>query len=326
MKRLAAALACAAIGLAIHTGVAHAAGPDPWVNELHYDNAGTDANEGVEVAGPAGTSLTGWSLVFSNGVDGLPYASFALSGAVPDQQAGSGTAWFAVPDIQNGARDALALVAPGGRVVQLLGYEGASTILAGPAAGLTASTIGPFEAPSTALGSSLGLRGTGNAGPDFRWARPAPASPGRVNPGQRFAVALPPTSSPPAVSTTRALPALAFADGPTGALSRNTGRGDATVVRFVLRAPTTVQIRVRRARGGRRLGAGCLRPSVILRDLPACLRYGTTLATADVPAAIGERRLRLTDAPFDRLAPGAYRVTISVAGQRSRRVYLRLRA
>jgi len=30
-----------------------------FINEIHYDNEGTEANEGVEVAGPAGTDLTG---------------------------------------------------------------------------------------------------------------------------------------------------------------------------------------------------------------------------------------------------------------------------
>ena len=37
------------------------AGP-VFINEIHYDNIGADANEGIEVAGPSGTDLTGWSL------------------------------------------------------------------------------------------------------------------------------------------------------------------------------------------------------------------------------------------------------------------------
>ena len=32
-----------------------------FINEFHYDNDGADAGEFVEVAGPAGTSLNGWS-------------------------------------------------------------------------------------------------------------------------------------------------------------------------------------------------------------------------------------------------------------------------
>jgi hypothetical protein len=34
-----------------------------FINEIHYDNNGTDVNEGVEIAGPAGTNLTGWKVV-----------------------------------------------------------------------------------------------------------------------------------------------------------------------------------------------------------------------------------------------------------------------
>ena len=41
-----------------------------FVNEIHYDNAGTDAGEAIEVAGPAGTDLTGWSIVLYNGNGG----------------------------------------------------------------------------------------------------------------------------------------------------------------------------------------------------------------------------------------------------------------
>ena len=33
-----------------------------WINELHYDNDGIDANEAIEVAGDSGTNLTGWSI------------------------------------------------------------------------------------------------------------------------------------------------------------------------------------------------------------------------------------------------------------------------
>ena len=47
-------------------GVAPAFTQDPatvFINELHYDNGGTDAGEAVEIAGPAGTDLTGWSVL-----------------------------------------------------------------------------------------------------------------------------------------------------------------------------------------------------------------------------------------------------------------------
>ena len=46
-----------------------------FINELHYDNDGTDAGEAIEIAGPAGTDLTGWSLVLYNGNGGAPYTT-----------------------------------------------------------------------------------------------------------------------------------------------------------------------------------------------------------------------------------------------------------
>ena len=45
-----------------------------FINELHYDNAGSDINEGVEIAGPAGTSLENWILLPTKKyVPGLQY-------------------------------------------------------------------------------------------------------------------------------------------------------------------------------------------------------------------------------------------------------------
>ena len=38
-----------------------------FINEIHYDNASTDAGEAIEVAGPAGTNLAGWTLLLYNG-------------------------------------------------------------------------------------------------------------------------------------------------------------------------------------------------------------------------------------------------------------------
>ena len=51
-----------------------------FINEIHYDNTGTDAGEAIEIAGPAGTNLTGWSVVLYNGANGLVYDTDTLSG------------------------------------------------------------------------------------------------------------------------------------------------------------------------------------------------------------------------------------------------------
>ncbi len=31
-----------------------------FINEIHYDNIGTDSGEAIEIAGPAGIDITGW--------------------------------------------------------------------------------------------------------------------------------------------------------------------------------------------------------------------------------------------------------------------------
>ena len=57
-----------------------------FINEFHYDNDSTDAGEAIEIAGPAGTDLSGWSIVLYNGSGGAPYTTTSLSGTLPDQQ------------------------------------------------------------------------------------------------------------------------------------------------------------------------------------------------------------------------------------------------
>ena len=64
------------------------ASADVFINEFHYDNAGTDTNEKIEVIAPAGTSLAGWSVVLYNGSGGASYATLALSGTMADQCGG----------------------------------------------------------------------------------------------------------------------------------------------------------------------------------------------------------------------------------------------
>lgn len=132
----------------------------PWINEIHYDNTGTDTNEGVEIAGKAGTDLTGWKVVLYNGNDRASYYTLNLSGTIPNEQGGYGTSWFARVGIQNGP-DGLALVSPTG-VVQFLSYEGSFTATNGPASGMTSVDIGVSEASNSPIDQSLQLQGTGN--------------------------------------------------------------------------------------------------------------------------------------------------------------------
>lgn len=160
-------------------------GTTVFINEIHYDNTGTDSGEAVEIAGPAGLDLSGWSLVLYNGNTGSSYDTIALSGVIPDQDGGFGTLSFSVPGLQNGSPDGIALV-DNGTVVQLLSYEGAFTTNNGPAAGQQTQDIGVSEASSSPVGNSLQLTGSGTIYEDFTWASSSPNTFGAVNTDQSF--------------------------------------------------------------------------------------------------------------------------------------------
>ncbi|NLE59025.1 MAG: ExeM/NucH family extracellular endonuclease, partial [Planctomycetes bacterium] len=165
-----------------------AAATPVFINEIHYDNDGTDSGEAIEIAGPAGTDLTGWSLVLYNGNGGAVYDTDALSGTIPDQQSGYGTVVMNYPanGIQNGAPDGIALVNASNAVIQFLSYEGSFTAVGGPADGITSVDIGVSEPSDAAVGSSLQLSGTGAVYEDFTWSAPAANTFGAVNSGQTF--------------------------------------------------------------------------------------------------------------------------------------------
>ena len=182
------ALGGSAIALCLLATALPASAATVFINEIHYDNTGTDSGEAIEVAGPAGTDLTGWSLVLYNGSGGAPYGTTALSGVIPDQQNGYGTVFVSYPSngIQNGSPDGVALVDAGSAVVQFLSYEGTMTAVGGPADGLLSVDIGVSEPGTGPVGESLQLTGTGSVSDDFTWAASMPNTFGAVNTGQTF--------------------------------------------------------------------------------------------------------------------------------------------
>jgi hypothetical protein len=154
-----------------------------WINEIHYDNTGTDAAEGIEVAGSAGLALGAYQLVLYS--SGTVYDTVALGGTLADQQNGFGTSWVPIAGLQNGPSDGVALVvAASSTVVQLLSYEGTFTAADGPAAGAMAVDIGIAEDTTTPVGQSLQLVGTGGDYASFTWGGPSAASAGQPNAGQ----------------------------------------------------------------------------------------------------------------------------------------------
>ncbi len=164
-----------------------------FINEIHYDNTGTDVGEFVEIAGVAGTNLAGWTLVLYNGNGGAAYNTTDLSTFIIDDE-GNGFGAFSVliSGIQNGSPDGIALV-NNGAVVQFLSYEGVFTATSGAANGITSTDIGVAEAGTEASGLSLQLTGTGTESGNFVWNAPSDDSPGTINVGQTFTGGAAPT-------------------------------------------------------------------------------------------------------------------------------------
>ena len=166
------------------TGLAHA--QDVRFSELHYDNTGTDTGEAIEVSGPAGTDLTGWSIVLYNGNGGAAYNTTALSGPIPATCGTRGVVVVNYPSngIQNGGAgaandspDAMALVNAGGTVIEFLSWEGTFTAVGGAANGLLSADIGVRELGTEAVGLSLAR------GEDGLWLGPAASTFGACNDG-----------------------------------------------------------------------------------------------------------------------------------------------
>jgi hypothetical protein len=163
--------------------------PEVWINEIHYDNVGTDTGEAIEVAGEAGTDLSDYEIVLYNGANGQIYNTTPLTGIIANQSNGYGFVVinYTVNGIQNGSPDGIALVKSStNQVIQFLSYEGTFTAIEGSATGQTSVDIGVSESDTTPVGASLQLTGIGSEYVDFTWASSATATFGNANNGQTF--------------------------------------------------------------------------------------------------------------------------------------------
>ena len=124
------------------------------INELHYDNAGGDVDEFIEVRVTAGADASDLVVELYNGSNGTLYGSSALSSVTPTSDGTWDYYKINFLGIQNGAPDGLALVNDGA-VVEFLSYEGSFTATNSSAVGLTSTDIGVSEASDTPVGFSL---------------------------------------------------------------------------------------------------------------------------------------------------------------------------
>jgi Lamin Tail Domain len=169
--------------------VAGGGGPPPGapklvINEVDYDQVGTDGDGFVEIknTGTTAATLTGISLVLVDGADGEEYRRVALTGTL----AAGG---YAVVDVdpQNGAPDGLAIVdTASGGLIDALSYEGAITSakIGTQTYSLVEGTVLPATtADSNAVAGSLirnpDGRDTGNAASD--WAFTTTLTKGAAN-------------------------------------------------------------------------------------------------------------------------------------------------
>ena len=181
-----------------------AASAEVFINEIHYDNAGNDSGERIEVVATAGESLSGYRIYLYNGStpsaatyydnDPVPTGSVVSCGG----NVRIATVTYPGNGIQNGPNDGIALVNGSGTLVQFLSYEGAITGSNGPAAGRTSSNLPVSESESSAVGSSLQPGGSGTRYVDFSWQASGTQTFGACNRNQTF----PAPNPPPVVTST----------------------------------------------------------------------------------------------------------------------------
>ncbi|WP_269584151.1 ExeM/NucH family extracellular endonuclease [Roseibium sp. Sym1] len=147
------------------------------INEFHYDNAGTDTGEFVEIRVNAGADVSALDVRLINGNGGAQYNLAAVSGLT---MTSDGTFDYYVWDLpsnglQNGAPDGIALVNDG-EVVEFLTYEGViTTTIEGVE--VTSTDVGVAESSDTAAGESL------QRNEDGSWSEAAPETKGAENAG-----------------------------------------------------------------------------------------------------------------------------------------------
>ncbi|MCF6299543.1 MAG: ExeM/NucH family extracellular endonuclease [Proteobacteria bacterium] len=159
-----------------------------WINEFHYDDAGGDANEFIEVViqDTFAGNLSDLSITLYNGNGGVAYGTHTLDTFVMGTPSNGFNFYSkAIPGIQNGAPDGFAFYNDV-TLVEFLSYEGSFTATNGIANGETSVDVGVLEPGSGSDTDSLQLIGTGTMASDFTWTGPIGNTQGAINTGQSF--------------------------------------------------------------------------------------------------------------------------------------------
>ncbi len=169
--------------------------PVAWINEIHYDNSGVDANEVIEVAikDPGSFDLSLLSVVLYNGGDQTAYDTRTVStdyttGSTSDDITLYYLNYTPLGGIQNDM-EGIALDY-NGNLIQFLSYEGSFTGSGGVADGVASTDIGVSESTPPAAGLSMQLIGSGNSYDDFTWTEDVSSTTGSTNGSQTLPVEL----------------------------------------------------------------------------------------------------------------------------------------
>ncbi|MEM1127310.1 MAG: FlgD immunoglobulin-like domain containing protein [Bacteroidota bacterium] len=173
-----------------------------WINEFHYDNAGADTTEFVEIALLASLApqRASFAVHLYNG-SASQRKTYAVHGLDTFISADTAGAYLLLhkplQGLQNGGPDGLALCQDS-TVVEFITYEGTFVPVDGCAAGVEGADVGVAESNETEAHQALARHGTASAIPhptDFKW-QVGLATPGRLNPDQHLA---PPTCPRPSL-------------------------------------------------------------------------------------------------------------------------------
>jgi len=164
-----------------------------WVNEFHYDNAGTDQNEFIEVVleDPSNYALSDFTISLYSGTTLATYSSKTLNNFTPGSSYGNMTIYYfmyPVDGIQNNTSGIA--IDYRGSLVSFISYEGSFTAAIGTASGVASRDVGVQESATTPTGYSLQLAGSGNQYDELFWVNPSVATPGQIN-QQQTLTALP---------------------------------------------------------------------------------------------------------------------------------------
>ena len=156
-----------------------------WINEIHYDNAGADAGEAIEVVVETNTvsdfDISKLKIELYNGSNGMVDKDLTLSLENVGNHIPPFTIYsISLIGIENGEPDGIAL-SYNGTFIQFLSYEGSFTAINGTAAGEISIDIGVEEVGDTPLNYSLQLTGTGDRYETFTWNEAATETFGAQN-------------------------------------------------------------------------------------------------------------------------------------------------